>query len=113
MSHEIVQRLVRHIEDSGGGGVQCRDDLKSEYTMRMIAGHVPDVSATLDGALHLYAVVSDETAGDGQAGERWKAFADFAQRGTAVMHVVVPAGERQLLDRLPDEVKAIADVLEV
>ncbi|MBD3240868.1 MAG: hypothetical protein GF331_09805 [Chitinivibrionales bacterium] len=110
---QLIQRMIDELKTRGAGDIQSRNALESEYTMRMIGGHVPDISATLDNSLHLYAVITDDLEIDEHMVERWRAFADYAQRGAAKLHITLPHGRQDLLQRVPPDVKKAAEVMEI
>ncbi len=110
---QLTQRMIDELKSRGAGDIQSGNALESEYTMRMIGGHVPDISATLNNGLHLYAVITEDLEIDEHMVERWRAFADYAQRGAATLHITLPHGRTDLLQRVPADVKKAAEVLEL
>lgn len=110
---QLINKLIEQLKGQGAGDLQSRTALESEYTMRMIGGHVPDVSATIDNGLHLYAVVTEEVFDDDHAPARWRAFADYAKRGAATLHIAVEQGQQALAGKVPEDVRGVADIVEV
>ena len=110
---QLIGQIIGQLKGEGAQDIQTKVDLESEYTMRMIGGHVPDITATIGNGLHLYVVVTSDALEDERAAERWRAFADYAQRGAATLHIAIPKGEQELLDGVPADVKEAAEVVEL
>jgi hypothetical protein len=110
---DLVMRLVESLEDQGAEYVQTQIDFKAEYTVLLIGGHVPDVSARFTEGVHLYEVEAEDTINDPESHDRWRAFSDHAKRSQSTLHIVVPKGNKETVLAVPCFGEIGADVMEI